>query len=122
AKVDAMGLAEYIDFEVGGYGEDGRNREELVSRAKERTTAKYNYRFTDNNTVVIGDTPNDIQAAKLGGAKVISVATGKTSAADLAASNPDLVIPDLRDLSKLLNALEQLTTPEHEHDLSPFDL
>ncbi|WP_431999125.1 HAD hydrolase-like protein [Sphaerimonospora mesophila] len=62
---------------------DHEERPELVRPAQERAARKYGQAFTAGNTVLIGDTPNDVLAGHLGGARVIAVATGTYDAAAL---------------------------------------
>jgi phosphoglycolate phosphatase-like HAD superfamily hydrolase len=47
------------------------------------------------NTIIIGDTPLDITAARSGGVKVIAVATGAVSEQKLAEHNPDGLLPSI---------------------------
>lgn len=94
-KLEAFGLDDEIDFEVGGYGSDGGVRSELVRRARERASAKYGTVVPWDRVVVIGDTPLDIEAAHDAGARAVGVATGATSADELAAVGADAVLRDL---------------------------
>ena len=48
---------------------------------------------------LIGDHPNDINAAKANRVRSIAVATGLVGAAELAGHSPDVLVPDLRSLS-----------------------
>jgi len=104
-KLEAFGLADDIDFEVGGYGDDGDDRAPLVRLAIERATTKYGYRFTSDHIFVIGDTPYDMQAAHIVGVRGIGVATGSSTMADLAEAKADMVLPDLTNLSALQAAV-----------------
>ena len=51
---------------------------------------------------IIGDTPKDISAARSIGFPVISVASGNYSLSDLSNYNPDLLIRNLKEDSKIL--------------------
>ena len=59
-------------------------------------------------TVVIGDTPLDIEAALATGARAVGVATGPFPAADLRAAGAHAVLPDLTDTDLVLRALLSL--------------
>ena len=48
---------------------------------------------------LIGDHPNDINAAKENRVRSIAVATGVVGAEELAEHSPDVLVPDLRSLS-----------------------
>jgi phosphoglycolate phosphatase-like HAD superfamily hydrolase len=52
------------------------------------------------STVVslIGDHPNDIEAAKMNNIRSIAVATGTTTREQLAVHQPDVLVSDLRSL------------------------
>jgi phosphoglycolate phosphatase len=107
-KLSAFGLGGFMDFEVGGYGSDDENRPSLVAIAQARSAAKYQAAFGRANTVLIGDTPRDVQAGREGGARVIAVATGSDSMEALRAEGADVVLPDLRDTTALSAALAGL--------------
>ncbi len=51
-------------FSVGGYGEDGHTREEMLQAAVKRAEKKFKTRIEPENVYVIGDTHRDICAAK----------------------------------------------------------
>jgi phosphoglycolate phosphatase len=105
-KLAAFGLDRFVDFEVGGYGSDDSVRWRLVRIAQRRAEAKYPGRqFARSNTVVIGDTPRDVQTGLKGGARVIAVATGSSSTAELRAAGADVVLADLVDTAALLRAV-----------------
>jgi len=61
--------------------------------------------FDGASTVVIGDTPLDIEAALVSGARAVGVATGSYTAADLAAAGAHAVLPNLTDTNAVLRAL-----------------
>jgi len=109
AKLEELGMAAELDFAVGGYGWDNLDRAGLVEAARRRASDKYATPFTRQNTIVIGDTPKDVAAARTGGARVIAVATGKSTEDDLTQAGADHVLPDLTDLSALQHALDDLT-------------
>jgi phosphoglycolate phosphatase-like HAD superfamily hydrolase len=55
--------------------------------------------------VLIGDTPNDVAAARDGGARIVAVATGSDSAEDLASAGADTIFEDLTQTDDLLTAI-----------------
>ena len=78
-------------FRFGGYGSDTPERSEMVRLAVERSGAR-----SGAPVVLIGDTPNDIRAARANGALSIAVATGHRYGRDeLAALEPDMLLDDL---------------------------
>lgn len=109
-KLEAFGLDGHIDFEVGGYGDDGSDRAELVRLAMERANSKYDHGFKAERVVVIGDTPHDIRGALDNGALPFGVATGGSDADELAAAGASVVIENLRNLDGLRSTLLELRT------------
>ena len=55
--------------------------------------------------MLVGDTPLDVAAAAESGARSVAVATGGSTAAELAAAGADRVLPDLTDTVAFLAAL-----------------
>ena len=55
--------------------------------------------------VLVGDTPLDVAAAHAAGARAIGVATGPFSVQDLEESGAETVLPDLRDVERLVAAV-----------------
>lgn len=104
-KTATFGLHSGLDFEVGGYGSDSEQRPELVAAARRKAAAKYGIEFAPATTVLIGDTPRDVEAGRLGGAYVVGVCTGKFDAETLTALGADVVLPDLRDTEKVVEAV-----------------
>jgi phosphoglycolate phosphatase len=107
AKIAAFGLSGAFDAEVGGYGTDDSVRSTLVRRSLERAEAKYGERF---EPVVVGDTEHDVAAALANDAVAVAVATGRTSAADLARAGAHTVLPDLSDVDAAVRILGATTT------------
>jgi phosphoglycolate phosphatase-like HAD superfamily hydrolase len=51
----------------------------------------------------------DVDAARVGGARSLAVAGGRTSAAELREAGADAVLPDLMDTAGLVNLIARLT-------------
>ncbi|MCR6484508.1 haloacid dehalogenase-like hydrolase [Amycolatopsis sp. OK19-0408] len=94
-KLVAFGLHEHLDLEIGGYGTLSAHRPDLVPHAVARAAAKHGTEF--DAVVVIGDTPNDVEAALDHGAVAVAVATGHYTAEELQAAGAHTVLPDLAD-------------------------
>jgi phosphoglycolate phosphatase len=109
-KLSTFHLDSYLDFEVGGYGSDDEVRANLVRVAQERASVKYAVKFDETNTVLIGDTPRDIQAGRNGGAHVVAVASGSDSVEALRAEGADIVLSDLRDTRAVVEAVVSFTS------------
>jgi phosphoglycolate phosphatase-like HAD superfamily hydrolase len=107
-KLAALGLRDGLDLCIGAYGDDHEDRTELVHVARRRAAGVHGRSataFDGTSTVVIGDTPHDMSAALSAGARVIGVATGSYSEADLVAAGAHAVLSDLTDTPAVLRAL-----------------
>jgi phosphoglycolate phosphatase len=103
-KLAAFGLDALVDLEVGGYGSDPHHsRGDLVAVARQRSERKYGQAIGPGDTVLVGDTPLDVEAARHAGARSIGVAAGPYGADAL--GDADHVLDDLRDTRALLAAL-----------------
>lgn len=114
-KLAAYGLTEHLDLTIGAYGDDHADRARLVDMARDRAGASRGGTFDAASTVLIGDTPNDVRAGRVGGARTIAVATGRTGADELRAAGADVVLDDLRDTEALTRAL---VAPNGEADVA----
>lgn len=110
-KLEAFGLDAFLDTEIGGYSSDDEHRPALVAVAQRRAQAKLGAAFTRSNTVIIGDSLEDVRTGVEGGASVIGIASGKTTARELASAGADVVLDSLEDAPQLLNAITALTQP-----------
>lgn len=100
----------YLDEEVGGYASDDLHRPALVAIAQKCAQAKYGCSFTAANTVIIGDSLEDVRTGLEGGSRVIGVASGKTTTASLTRAGANLVLESLEDVSRLIDAIATLTS------------
>lgn len=103
-KLEAAGLDGWFDWECSAFGSDHHVRGELVPVALRRAVA-LGLSVTPGETVVVGDTANDIACARAGGARAVAVATGHVDRATLAACAPDALLDDLSDLAAVRAAL-----------------
>jgi phosphoglycolate phosphatase len=104
-KLGAFGLRDHLDLDAGAYGTDGDTRADLIHIARQRATQRTGLSFAPDTTVLIGDTPADVAAARDGQARSIAVASGDFSADELAAAGASTVLADLTSTSALLAAL-----------------
>jgi phosphoglycolate phosphatase-like HAD superfamily hydrolase len=111
AKLAAFGLDTWLDFDAAAYGTDSDVRADLVEIARQRAASR-GWEFTPATTVIIGDTPADVAAARDGGARIVAVATGSYPQHDLAGSGADTVLPDLGDTAAFLAALDASQPPQ----------
>jgi phosphoglycolate phosphatase len=104
-KLAAFNLDGFVDFEVGGYGDEVFPRGTLLQVVRQRAQAKYQAEFDEGNTVYVADSVRDVAAAAIGGARSIAVATGRSSAAELREAGAGTVLSDLADTAGLLRLL-----------------
>ncbi|MGC5361975.1 HAD family hydrolase [Streptomyces sp. DT24] len=104
-KLSTFGLVEYVDMAVGGYASDDSHRPALVRIAQDRAERAYAHSFTRENTVIIGDSLQDVRTGQEGGSRVIGVASGTTSARTLTDAGADHVIEDLTDPARILSLI-----------------
>jgi phosphoglycolate phosphatase-like HAD superfamily hydrolase len=104
-KLASFELDGYLDLDVGGFGSDNRHRPSLVEVARAKAEGKYGTAFAGPATVLVGDTPLDVDAGRAGGARVVAVATGPYGVAELEATGADAVLADLRDTEAALAAI-----------------
>ena len=94
-KVDRADLGHHFVF--GAFAEQGRDRAALVRIAIAQ--ARENGWITRRSPIALfGDHENDILAAKANRIRSVAVATGLSSAAQLAALEPDFLLEDMRAL------------------------
>lgn len=98
-KLAVFGLDSYLSLDEGAYSEDGDERPELLHTALVRADV------VPSSAVFIGDTPADVAGGREAGVRVVAVATGRTSAADLHEAGAAAVLEDLSDTARALAAI-----------------
>nr|WP_272924362.1 HAD hydrolase-like protein [Streptomyces sp. SID8381] len=99
-KLAVFGLDAYLLLDDGAYGEDGEERPELLRKALARAGV------AASAAVFLGDTPADVAGGHAAGVRVVAVATGKTSAAELKDAGADVVLDSLADTARVLDAVQ----------------
>jgi phosphoglycolate phosphatase len=104
-RIEQCGWRSY--FVSGAFGDEAMRRSTLVRRAILRCGQAVSDTFDPADVMVVGDTPRDIRAAHLAGARGVAVATGEFTAEELQRQRPVAVLPDLTDtdaVSRLLTS------------------
>lgn len=104
-KLNAFGLAKFLDLDSGAYGDDDPVRANLVGIARQRASQRHGSTFTEDTTTIVGDTTSDVEAATKGGAGLIAVASGKTSAQALRDAGASIIFEDLTDTAAVVRAV-----------------
>lgn len=111
AKLAAFGLDRFFDLEIGGYGSDVYPMGAQLLRSRGRASEKYRANVGAEATVYIGDSVRDVEAARIGGARSVAVATGRSTPPELREAGADIVLTGLADPSAVVTAVNRLTTP-----------
>ena len=101
-KLSAVGL--WDRFAFGAFGDEASRREDLGPIALEKAR-RLGLSFSGADCVVVGDAPQDVACALALGARMVAVATGRTPPRSLAAAGAHVVLPDLADTSRALEAI-----------------
>jgi phosphoglycolate phosphatase-like HAD superfamily hydrolase len=109
-KLRAFRLDDLLDLDIGAYGDDEEDRPRLVAVAQRLAGGKYHGPFDRTNTVIIGDSPSDVQTGLDGGATVIGIASGKTSRDQLLHAGADAALEDLHDATTVAGTVRSVVT------------
>ncbi len=93
-KLTPFGIYDF--FLEGAFGSDDADRDNLLPIALDKFRQK-GYDFSSSHCIVIGDTPRDVQCAKVHGAQCIAVATGPYTRDDLLQTEADIVLDSLAE-------------------------
>jgi len=95
-KLGSFGLNPY--FPLGAFGDDDEDRNRLLPIAAERFRSLYRRGVEYRDCIVIGDTPRDVECAKIYGAYAVAVATGPYSYDSLLSSGADMVLNTIAEM------------------------
>ena len=109
AKLRAFGLDEFFDFEIGGYGSEVYPKGAQLVQARSRAAEKYAGRIV--SAVYLADSGRDVEAARIGGARCVAVASGRSTAGELRDAGADVVLDDLADTDLVVRTVDRLTSP-----------
>jgi len=110
AKLRAFGMDEFFDFEIGGYGSEVYPKGAELLRSRGRAAEKYGTNIGASSTVYLADSGRDVEAARIGGARCVAVASGRSTAGELREAGADLVLDDLADTGAVVAAVDRLTS------------
>ncbi|MEE9394088.1 MAG: HAD hydrolase-like protein [Planctomycetota bacterium] len=103
-KLKACGVKNAA-FTLGAFGEDASfphpHRRNLPPVAQRRFELSFGH--AAENTIIIGDTPHDVDCAHAHGLPALGVATGTASLEELKAAGADLAIEDLSDVNSVFD-------------------
>lgn len=99
-KMEPSKLGKY--FKTGGFGEDSKVRSEMLAKGVARAEREFKAKFAPGDVYVIGDTPEDITAAKANGYHSAVVLTGYGDRKKLLRAAAELEMKDFTDISTWL--------------------
>jgi phosphoglycolate phosphatase len=105
-KLEAAGLGSYL--RLGSYGCDSPHRPDLPEIARERWEQSTGKPIRADQCVIVGDTPKDLEAARINKMKCILVGTGRYPMEELIYSEPDACLSDLSDTAAVVKLLLDL--------------
>ncbi|HEY6565607.1 MAG TPA: haloacid dehalogenase-like hydrolase, partial [Pirellulaceae bacterium] len=97
-KLRHFDLAHYFyrdERAIGGFGDEHHDRDDVARAALADARDMWNPHLSGDDIWVVGDTPLDVKCARAISARVIGVATGGYSEAQLTHAGADLVVPNL---------------------------
>ena len=104
AKLDTYNLSRY--FPIGAFGDDHFDRNALPAIAFERANKYYkNAAFDVSNSMLVGDSPRDIECGHANSIVVFAVATGGIAPATLKQYQPDYIFDDFSDWNKVYTTI-----------------
>lgn len=92
-------------FEIGVFGSDHEDRPTLAGLARQRAADYLERHVAGEACVVIGDTPADVACGLAIDARTIAVLTGNFRESDLRAAGAHVVLPDLSDTARVMDAI-----------------
>ncbi|TML91674.1 MAG: hydrolase [Actinobacteria bacterium] len=104
-KVAAFGLDRWLDLDVGAYGSDDHDRNQLVPIALAKLASQRGMELRAVDVWIVGDTPRDLECARAGGARCLLVGTGRFPTEELRALGPEAAVDDLRDVDAMYDLL-----------------
>ncbi|MBK9964371.1 MAG: haloacid dehalogenase-like hydrolase [Holophagales bacterium] len=102
-KLTAAGL--WDRFLFGVFGDEAPRRVELGPIALARALERTGRPFSPSETVVVGDARADVECGRAIGARVVAVATGRTSVEELHAAGADTVLSSFADVESACEAI-----------------
>ena len=93
-------------FAWGAWGEDAVHRNDLLPVALTRYRDRTGQSIDPRDVVIIGDTPNDAEVARAGGARSVCVTTGQFDRDALVAAGADVVFHDLSDVDEVVRVFK----------------
>jgi phosphoglycolate phosphatase len=95
-------------FPEGAFGDDDKDRNKLPQIAYNRIIKDKINSYNFEKTIIIGDSPRDIECAHKSGLNAIAVATGDNSVEHLAQFKPELIYKNFIETNKIIEDIYNL--------------
>jgi phosphoglycolate phosphatase-like HAD superfamily hydrolase len=105
-KLESAGLASYLSR--GAYASDSEHRPDLPAIARERWENATGREIPAAQCIIVGDTPKDLDCARVNGMKCLLVGTGRYPVEELEYWQADACLPDLSDTQEVVQLLASL--------------
>ncbi|MEA3310983.1 MAG: HAD family hydrolase [candidate division WOR-3 bacterium] len=102
-KLDRGRLTGYFRF--GAFGDETTDRARMCEFAHKRGEAQAAEKIPKASVILVGDSPNDITAARAYGIRMLAVSSGWIGAEELSNYNPDWLYPDLASTQEIVDLL-----------------
>ena len=100
-KLQAVELHKY--FPIGAFGDDAKERNDLVDVAINRAQSFHDAKVIKKNTWIIGDSIYDIRCAHANNLRSLAVCTGLTSRKELEKENPEYIVDTFEDTFQIID-------------------
>jgi len=104
-KLGHLGITGYFDFPLSCFGNDDADRYRLPSLALERARVRLGPDVAGRQLVLVGDSEHDVLCGRSIGARAVAVCTGWTPVHVLRSLRPDVLLQDLSDTGRALQAI-----------------
>jgi phosphoglycolate phosphatase-like HAD superfamily hydrolase len=104
-KLGSAGIWDH--FEIGSYGSDHEERDELPNIALGRAKERWGRAIEARHALIVGDTPRDIACGRACAIRTVAVATGTYDAEALRAAGADHVLDDLSVTERVITLLTE---------------
>jgi phosphoglycolate phosphatase-like HAD superfamily hydrolase len=104
-KLRAFDLERFVDLDVGAYGTDHADRNELVPIALRRVRETRGEAYSGDEVWVVGDTEHDLACARVASVRCLLVGTGWDGVDVVHDLGADAFVEDLSDTDAVLKIL-----------------
>ncbi len=104
AKLEPFRLNRF--FPTGGFASDDPDRRKIAEIACRKVSELTGIAFEAAQVTVVGDTEHDVDCARANGFRAVALDSGWVSRETLERARPDVLLDDLSDRARVLEALQ----------------